>query len=285
LRALNRRLEQEKQSLEAAKRQVEESLRTKLKETDDPGAVIAQKLEGVAEDLKRLETQVQEINSRFQGFEEARRILDGMARIGKTRGEISQIEGIQTCQAYKEMVDVRAKCEQYAADVDLLIAGLQSVTEAEATQRLTKAQEAISTFFARLTARPDYPGLSVTAVPDGYRVDVASSSASREALPILNQGDLNCAAISIFLALATADDASHQLGYLILDDPSQSLDSASKMNLAKVLETASEKKQVILGTMDEELFDRAQKLTKKKTVFRFKGWHHEKGPEFAVQRG
>ena len=271
LRTLNAKAEQERQSLRAVKGEIETALGATLRDTDDPGAILTKRLEEIFENLKNLQSQVEHINRQFDGFQESGRILDGVVRIGRTRGEISQIEGIQTSQAYKDMMEVRAKCERYAADVDVLIAVLQGVTEAEATQRLAKARKAISEFFTTLTARPDYPGLSVTAVAEGYRVDVTSSSASKEAVPILNQGDLNCAAISIFLALATAEDASHHLDYLILDDPSQSLDSESKRNLAKVLETASEKKQVIMGTMDRDLADLAQKLTKKKTAFRFKG--------------
>jgi DNA repair exonuclease SbcCD ATPase subunit len=283
LLALKRKLEQEKQSLLAVKGEIEVALGATFKDTDDPGAVLAKRLEDVSGTLKSLESQVREINNRLQVFQDSGEILSGIVRIAKTRGEISQIEQIQSSQAYGEMVGVRAKCEQYAADVDLLIAGLQSVTEAEAAQRLGKTQKAISEFFSTLTARPDYPGLAVTPVADGYRVDVTSSSASKEALPILNQGDLNCAAISIFLALATADDASHRLAYLILDDPSQSLDSASKSNLAKVLEAASEKKQVVIGTLDEELDKQVLKMTKKKTILRFKGWDPVKGPNVEVQ--
>jgi DNA repair exonuclease SbcCD ATPase subunit len=285
LRALTSKVEQERQSLRAVTGEIEAALGETLKDTDDPAAILTKKFEEVSENLKNLQSQVEDINRQFDGFQESGRILDGVVRIGKTRWEISQIEGIQTSQAYTHMTEVRAKCEQYAADVDVLIAVLQRVTGAEATRRLAKAQKAISEFFTRLTARPDYPGLLVAAVAEGYRVDVTSSSGPREAVPILNQGDLNCAAISIFLALATAEDSSHHLDYLILDDPSQSLDSTSKRNLAKVLETACDKKQVIMGTTDGELADLAQKLTKKKTTFRFKGWQPGMGPEVEVQTG
>jgi len=107
LLVLNAKLERERQSLLRIKYEVEAALGAKLKETDDPGAVLAVKIAEVAETLKSLQSQVEEINSQLQAFQDSGRILDGVVRIGKTRGEISQIEGIQTSQAYKPELWIR----------------------------------------------------------------------------------------------------------------------------------------------------------------------------------
>ena len=175
------------------------------------------------------------------------------------------------------------EAEQYCEDVELLVDALGSITQVEAENRLKKAQNAISTNFQRLTGRPDFSGLSIKVSPDGYQIEVTGSSLSREAVPILNQGDLNCSALSIFLALAAAPETSHLLGFVILDDPSQSLDSTSKRNLCQVLEAICDSRQLLISTMDEELQNEILKIGKAKSYYVFTGWNPTTGPQ--IERG
>lgn len=268
----------QKRRLVEIRRQIDQELGITLQETDDPGVILASQIEELTRQLSKLEQQVATINHQLSVFDTSPRLLDRLLRTSRTKTEIKQIEDIGENQEFKDLNAIRKECEQYAEDVELLIDALQRVTDAEAEKRLTNAQNTISTIFQKLTDRPDFPGLRVTPAKDGYIVEVTSASSSREALPILNQGDLNCAALSIFLALATASEISHQLGFIILDDPSQSLDTNGKTNLCKILDQVCANRQMLIGTVDEELRDEVLKITKNKNYYVIKAWDPTSGP-------
>jgi DNA repair exonuclease SbcCD ATPase subunit len=99
-----------------------------------------------------------------------------------------------------------------------------------------------------------------------------------KAVSILNHADINCAALSIFLALAGSAQISHRLGIVILDDPSQSLDEACKKNLCTVLTGLCDSRQVIVATADEELKSAVFGIPKNKVCYAVKEWTPTGGP-------
>ena len=92
-------------------------------------------------------------------------------------------------------------------------------------------------------------------------------------------GQMNCAALAIFFALSKL--ASHNLGFLILDDPSQNLDSEHKAALSEVLREVAKEKQLFIATQDEELQRNLSTLFrpgKNAVIAEFRAWS-KKGPE------
>lgn len=280
---LQQQVSSEKEELGKIRDGIGRELSIVLRESDDPAALLASKIRELGESLHVLEAQVVLINDRLSKFDSSSRVLDRLLRIAKTKTEIKQIEQISENQSFKVLKAIRQRSEQYVEDIELLIEGLQNITHAEAEKRLARAQSAISNAFSTLTNRPDFPGLRVSPTTDGYVVELTSSTDSREALPILNQGDLNCAALSVFLALATAPETTHQLGFVILDDPSQSLDTTSIRNLCKILDEVCDSRQLIVGTMDEELREQILMIGKNKRHYLFKDWDSTKGPNIELQ--
>ncbi|MEM3383816.1 MAG: hypothetical protein QW698_07260 [Nitrososphaerales archaeon] len=64
---------------------------------------------------------------------------------------------------------------------------------------------------------------------------------------------LNSVALAIFLTMAK--HLPHNLGFIILDDPTQSMDHAHKEALAKILSEEMMVKQVLIATQDQEFLD------------------------------
>jgi DNA repair exonuclease SbcCD ATPase subunit len=62
---------------------------------------------------------------------------------------------------------------------------------------------------------------------------------------------MNCVALSVYLALARV--LTHKLGFLILDDPSQNLDTEHKVALARILKELQPATQLLIATQDSEL--------------------------------
>jgi DNA repair exonuclease SbcCD ATPase subunit len=76
-------------------------------------------------------------------------------------------------------------------------------------------------------------------------------------------------ALAIFLGLASAGPGT--FGFVMLDDPSQSLGSGHKQRLAELLAELARSRQVIVATMDQEFRDA---LLKQATAveYRFEPW-------------
>ena len=89
---------------------------------------------------------------------------------------MTKIEAIHEDDAYKQLKLIRKECEQYVEDVELLVEGLKNTVTAEAEKRLAGVQTAISSTFTNLTNRADFPGLKVSAVGDGYAIELVNAS-------------------------------------------------------------------------------------------------------------
>jgi DNA repair exonuclease SbcCD ATPase subunit len=62
---------------------------------------------------------------------------------------------------------------------------------------------------------------------------------------------MNCVALAVYLALA--EQLQHNLGFVILDDPSQNLDTEHKRALVGILSRLAPRIQVLIATQDDEL--------------------------------
>ena len=81
------------------------------------------------------------------------------------------------------------------------------------------------------------------------------------------------------MGLASAGGPTAPMGFVVLDDPSQSLGANHKKNLAAVLDQVCVNRRVLLATMDNEFRDYLDSgLTKAKTEYVFDDWTPTAGP-------
>jgi hypothetical protein len=78
------------------------------------------------------------------------------------------------------------------------------------------------------------------------------------ALSVMSQGELNALALSLFLPRATMSESP--FGFIVIDDPVQSMDPSRVDGLARVLEGASKTHQVIVFTHDDRLPEATRRL-------------------------
>lgn len=115
--------------------------------------------------------------------------------------------------------------------------------------------------FVRLA--PDEPFIPAFAVPQATRGDVEAKlethyrdgSKSGNPRAMLSAGNLNTAALTLFLALHLS--VKPQLPWLIIDDPVQSMDEVHISQFAALLRTLSKQhgRQVIIAVHEKPLFD------------------------------
>ncbi|MFF8015988.1 AAA family ATPase [Streptomyces sp. NPDC007929] len=79
-------------------------------------------------------------------------------------------------------------------------------------------------------------------------MDVSVDGTEAAALGVMSQGELHSLALSLFLPRAAAPDSP--FGFIVIDDPVQSMDPAKVHGLAKVLHGLGETRQVVVFTHD-----------------------------------
>lgn len=89
--------------------------------------------------------------------------------------------------------------------------------------------------------------------------DVAVDGTAASAFGVMSQGELSALAISIFLPRAALPESP--FGFMVIDDPVQSMDPAKVDGLARVLAAAAKDRQVVVFTHDERLPEALRRLS------------------------
>jgi hypothetical protein len=89
-------------------------------------------------------------------------------------------------------------------------------------------------------------------------LDVTVDGVPGAALGVMSQGELHALALSLFFPRATLDESP--FGFIVIDDPVQSMDPAKVDGLARVLERAAGTRQVIVFTHDDRLPEAIRRL-------------------------
>jgi hypothetical protein len=82
-------------------------------------------------------------------------------------------------------------------------------------------------------------------------LDVTVDGAPGAALSVMSQGELHALGLALFLPRATS--AESPFGFVVIDDPVQSMDPATVDGLARVLSSAAASRQVVVFTHDDRL--------------------------------
>jgi DNA repair exonuclease SbcCD ATPase subunit len=201
-------------------------------------------------------------------------IEDDISRLGhvltvlRLDADIENLLLVRETKEYKEVIKRKSELEDFAGALDVVKQAIQSVLDANARKKLATVKRTISDTFDSLANRPEYSELEID--PDSFEIVAGKGGTKIPALSVLNEGDLNCAGLSVFLGLATTQDLCHNLGFVILDEPSQTLDPSHKENLIKVLNGLPEEKQLLISTSQPDLSELVIKQTpRKKRHYRF----------------
>ncbi|MCK9894176.1 ATP-binding protein [Frankia sp. AgB32] len=82
-------------------------------------------------------------------------------------------------------------------------------------------------------------------------LDVSADDADASALAVMSQGELHALALALFLPRARTADSP--FGFLLIDDPVQSMDPAKVNGLAQVLSDLGSQRQIVVFTHDTRL--------------------------------
>ncbi|HLH71623.1 MAG TPA: AAA family ATPase [Candidatus Dormibacteraeota bacterium] len=90
------------------------------------------------------------------------------------------------------------------------------------------------------------------------RLEVRVDGQEATAVGVMSQGELHCLALALFLPRALLPDSP--FGFVVIDDPVQSMDPARVDGLARVLEETAKHRQVVVFTHDDRLSEAVRRL-------------------------
>ena len=278
LNGLDKKINSKTELLIKHKSDTETALGYEIKETEDPIVVVRKELENIQEELKKLESVVKESNQTLNAIEDDISKLEQILRVLTLEAESYNLVKIKETDEYEEVENYKFKLEKFAEGVELIGQAIENVLQTSAEAKLEAAKDSIASIFKNLANRADFSELEID--PDNFEIFAVKGSEKIPALSIFNQGDLNCAGLSIFLGLGVAQDLSHNLGFIILDDPSQSLDSLHKENLVGILNSIPDDKQILISTSEADFSHLIlTNVVRKKKCYRFDLRSNDRGAQ------
>jgi len=260
-----------------------EALRREITEKDDPIVLLNNELNKIQTELDKLKEAIEAKQNILSGItirlEEVQLITD----ILNSEEKKKIVEEIRQTQEYKQIEELKDQMAILIHDLAQIRQAASEASHEDAQRKILVAGGVIDGYFRRITNNPSVKKINfmVSMDPKTAKNNYEfKDQDGKDLTPILSQGDLNGLALSIFLGMASLKGAEEQCGFIMLDDPSQSLGSNHKEKLVEVLDEVLNEKVIILSTMDKELQELILlKITKSKTKYIFVDWTPETGPE------
>lgn len=222
-------------------------------------------------------------------YEELKKVEKSLGTISKDTGVLTSIYAI--FKKEKELADRKLLSKEEIRDeemklkklkhlhklVQVLCEQLQNSSPLFISRKIGSLNPIINEYAEILSPHPTFSRLGIARDERGYWLQGISKKNEKTYVQTLfSTGQLNEAAVLILLAMARK--ALHPLKFVILDDPSQSLDTNGKKRLAELLARASKYKQMIVSTMDIEFANFLKSCYPQAKLYKFTGYRSERGP-------
>ena len=229
------------------------------------------------------------------------RIRDLEGRLNTLEGVIEIVEMDEKIREYRKLMpELQEQKEKLRRKKDKLVSLLKAIEEIEEVVSRVKMEASkdvlemlqlrINEFYGEICGHPYFDALKIKPVTrrgrTTYEFKAYNTGEKRESYVVtrFSQAQMNEAALATFLALATTQRTN--LGFLILDDPSQSMDEKHKQSLAKVmiqLVKQMPQKTIIIATADQQFQSQIEKETSPDIYQKIElhGWSKE-GPTIKI---
>jgi len=288
-------VEEAKQVKDEAEKALGEILKSKskseklLKESEEY-------LSRLKKELEKVEKALSKKNEILQGIEDSADMCRAVVRVLEKEAEYEKIK--ETFAEEDSQIEI---LKTQINEMSALNARLQRISNAIATAQINiarefigKGEKKISDYYSRLCGHPYYNSIRIDTdqrnvkgvQKNTYNIKAFNNKEGKETLisTRFSTGQMNCAALSIFLSLSSM--LERKMKFLILDDPSQSLDVEHKKSLVKVLGDVALGNQVIIATQDTELYEEISDGFMPKggyTTLAYEGWSKE-GPTIKISK-
>jgi DNA repair exonuclease SbcCD ATPase subunit len=281
----NKQLSRHAARLTRYREQTGELLGQPLIDRDDPVALLTAELSRIDRRLGELNNAVDARQNRLDGISEELKNVRLIREVLQWEEKTEFIKQIKESPEYRDVEDLRDQAAELVADIEGIKDAINAVSNEEAQDKLSAAEATIDQFFRRLTRHPAVTRFRLAVRPDtrtGRNSYNLTDQDDKDLAPVLSQGDLNALALAMFLGLACSAEGTGAFGFVMLDDPSQSLGTEHKEQLVAVLNEVAASKKLLLATMDREFRDRwCDGITRAKAEYLFEDWTPENGPSIS----
>lgn len=278
---INEDIEREEKELSEIVKEISNFLGRKFTDKEDPLAFLEKEIEEIEENLNEINKSIENKLEKIKYIKEKNKKVILIHNILEQESKIEKIMKINETDEYKEAENFRNILSEFIGDIEEIANKVRECSVDEARDKISSAEAAINDCFMKITKNPGIKQIKLIVEKDirtGGNSYSFLDNSENEITPILSLGDFNSLALSIFLGLSKIDSESHPLGFIIMDDPSQSLSKQQKKRFVEVLEEVSQSKKLLISTMDTELQNFLEKLTSKKTIYEFSKWTPDSGP-------
>jgi len=156
----------------------------------------------------------------------------------------------------KQITDLGARTSRLQALASSLesIRQLATAYQKEASlAQLKRLEETINGYYSKIQGHPHFTRLKIDVEKEDpliFSVRAASTQEDTYIPTRFSTAQLNAVALSIFMSYSTQE--AGDLPIMILDDPTQNMDTAHKEAFAKLIATLPPKHQVIIATEDDD---------------------------------
>lgn len=228
-----------------------------LSALDEEEHTIISQLDALKEAATRREEDLQAIDSEADRLRALHKFLRADTDFGNIRAKAKA----EADSEAGSTIDVELEGLLSLEDSLLAISeAVYSVARERASGTVESSRDGVSRYYKRLCNHPYFDGVrieveekSVKGVQkNSYTIRAYSTTDGLDSLASsrLSTGQMNCVALSVYLALR--DVLTHNLGFVILDDPSQNLDSEHKEALVDLLTELKPSTQLLIASQDEE---------------------------------
>ena len=277
----------EKERLKGAINNISEFLNKELSDKDDPVAILSKEIKNIDSRLKEIEDAIKSKRFEIEAISKKTDIMNLLYDVLLLKNKLEEINQIQKTNEYQTQEKIRTDVSNLVRDVGELSKIIKSCMLKEAEEKIDLARNAIDYYFRRITDNPAFQKFNIKVEEDkrtGGNFYVFEDQDGKRPIPVLSQGDLNSLALSIFLGLAKTSGDSHPLGFILMDDSSQSLDSKQKERLVEILNELSDIKNITVSTMDTEMQQFLKdNITKVKTIYELSDWAPDSGPRISKE--
>ncbi len=254
------------------------------------------KSKAVGQDLTKIaDEKIAELNKRAQEYNEDSSVEDLFYRSSKINETIEYLKDEEELtNLEKELPNIAKLLESLnekkveLEKLQTLIGSFRDVAleyEKDAAKtELNNLAEQIDSYYTKLVGHPIFKKIRI--VPEKgetpiYSLQAVGTQGSTYLQTRLSNAQMNSAAIALFLA--NNEKLAQNFGTVLMDDPTQSMDTEHKEALSKLISELSKTRQVIVSTEDREFYDIIVKYCKTAKIYSFDGWT-TKGPKVAIPK-
>lgn len=226
--------------------------------------------------IEDMQQQATQAHTKFRAWEEE---LERLRQAQVVLDLVEEVEDLQQLEHSEEIEQAQVQLQHvyaYIAQITQLQETTKQVLQDMAEKKLGMAREHVRQIYRKLSDRVDYPEITIDV--EKFEVMAADGDQQEAALRFFNKGDINCAALSIFLALSSASLLAHRLGFILLDDPSQHMDLNHKQKLAHVLAEIQQGRQLVIATAEPDFLSVLQENIPQLQVHTILDWNPQQGP-------